>query len=110
MGCLERNTYYVNNNGTKFNMMPSREFFREFYDDLNIKFDYHVKFEVNEDEEQNDFNVKIKLELDDNNLIDMIVNVVFSGGEMSGKLSAKHKFELAPNFNYLLANKSKSEE
>jgi hypothetical protein len=110
MGCLERNTYYVNNNGTKFNMIPSREFFRNFYDDLNIKFDYHVKFEVNEDEEQNDFNVKIKLELDDNNLIDMIVNVVFSGGEMSGKLSAKHKFELAPNFNYLLANKSKSEE
>jgi hypothetical protein len=110
MGCLERNTYYVNNNGTKFNMIPSREFFREFYDDLNIKFDYHVKFEVNEDEEQNDFNIKIKLELDDDNLIDMVVNVVFSGGEMSGKLSAKHKFELAPNFNYLLANKSKSEE
>jgi hypothetical protein len=110
MGCLERNTYYVNNNGTKFNMIPSREFFRDFYDDLDIKFDYHVKFEVNEDDEENDFNVKIKLELDGENLIDMIVNVVFTGGEMSGKLSAKHKFELAPNFNYLLANKTKSEE
>lgn len=110
MGCLERNTYYVNNNGTKFNMIPSREFFRDFYDDLDIKFDYHVKFEVNEDDEENDFNVKIKLELDGENLIDMMVNVVFTGGEMSGKLSAKHKFELAPNFNYLLANKTKSEE
>ena len=110
MGCLERNTYYVNNNGTKFNMIPSREFFRDFYDDLDIKFDYHVKFEVNEDDEENDFNVKIKLELDGENLIDMIVNVVFTGGEMSGKLSAKHKFELAPNFNYLLTNKTKSSE
>lgn len=110
MCCLERNTYYVNNNGTQFNMIPSREFFREFYDDLNIKFDYHVKFEVNEDEEKNDFNIKIKLEMDDNKLIDMNVNVVFSGGEMSGKLSAKHKFELASNFNYLLSNKIKGSE
>jgi hypothetical protein len=110
MGCLERSTYYVNNNGTKFNMIPSREFFRDFYDDLDIKFDYHVKFEVNEEEEQNDFNVKIKLELDGKNLIDMIVSVVFTGGEMSGKLSAKHKFELASNFNYLLTNKTKSSE
>lgn len=110
MGCLERSTYYVNNNGTKFNMIPSREFFRDFYDDLDIKFDYHVKFEVNEEEEQNDFNVKVKLELDGKNLIDMIVSVVFTGGEMSGKLSAKHKFELASNFNYLLTNKTKSSE
>lgn len=110
MGCLERSTYYVNNNGTKFNMIPSREFFRDFYDDLDIKFDYHVKFEVNEEEEQNDFNIKVKLELDGKNLIDMIVSVVFTGGEMSGKLSAKHKFELASNFNYLLTNKTKSSE
>ncbi len=110
MGCLERNTYYVNNNGTKFNMIPSREFFRDFYDDLNIKFDYHVKFEVNEDEEQNDFNIKVKLDMDNSELIDMMVSVVFTGGEMSGKLSAKHRFELAPNFNYLLANKLKPEE
>jgi hypothetical protein len=110
MGCLERNTYYVNNNGTQFHTIPSREFFRDFYDDLNIKFDYHVKFEVSEDEEQNDFNIKVKLELDGDELINMNVSVIFTGGEMSGKLSAKHKFELAPNFNYLLANKSKSEE
>jgi len=110
MGCLERNTYYVNNNGTKFNMIPSREFFRDFYDDLNIKFDYHVKFEVNKDEEQNDFNIKVKLDMDNSELIDMMVSVVFTGGEMSGKLSAKHRFELAPNFNYLLANKLKPEE
>jgi hypothetical protein len=110
MGCLERSTYYVNKTGTELNMIPSREFFREFYDDLDIKFDYHVSFEVSEREDDNDFNMKIRLDLDSDNLINMVVSVVFTGGEMSGKLSAKHKFELAPNFNYLLANKSKSEE
>jgi len=110
MGCLERNTYYVNNNGTQFHTIPSREFFRDFYDDLNIKFDYHVKFEVSEDEEQNDFNIKVKLELDGDELINMNVSVIFTGGEMSGKLSAKHKFELASNFNYLLSNKTKGLE
>lgn len=110
MGCLERDTYYVNNNGTSFHMIPSREFFRDFYDDLNIKFDYHVKFELDEEEEDNnDFNVKIKLELDDSELINMSINVKFSGGEMSGKLSAKHTFELSPNFNYLLSTKIKEE-
>jgi hypothetical protein len=110
MGCLERSTYYINANGSQFHMIPSREFFRDFYDDLSIKFDYHVKFEVSKEEEQNDFNVKVKLELDNNELINMMVSVIFTGGEMSGKLSAKHKFELASNFNYLISNKEKGTE
>lgn len=110
MGCLERSTYYISANGSQFHMIPSREFFRNFYDDLDIKFDYHVKFEVSKEEQQNDFNVKVKLELDNSELINMIVNVIFTGGEMSGKLSAKHKFELASNFNYLISNKEKGTE
>jgi L-rhamnose mutarotase len=110
MGCLERSTYYINANGSQFHMIPSREFFRDFYDDLSIKFDYHVKFEVSKEEQQNDFNVKVKLELDNNELINMMVSVIFTGGEMSGKLSAKHKFELASNFNYLISNKEKGTE
>jgi hypothetical protein len=92
MGCVERNIYYLGNKGNSFNLLPSREFFREHYDNLNIKFDYHVNFEVNEDEEMNDFLIKIKLELDDNTLVDMQVIVKFAGSEMSGKLSAKYKF------------------
>ena len=66
--------------------------------------------EYESEEEQNDFNIKVKLELDGVNIIDMLVNVLFTGGEMSGKLSAKHKFELASNFNYILANKIKGSE
>jgi hypothetical protein len=111
MGCLERPVYFLGNNGNIFNMVPSREFFRKNYDDLNIKFDYHVNFNVNEeDEEMNDFNIKLKLDMDDSTLIDMNILVKFSSGEMSGKLSAKYKFDLADNFNYLISKKEMGSE
>ena len=109
MGCTERPVYYLSGNGNVFNHLPERDFFRTNYDDLKIKFDYHVNFTVSEEEENNDFNVKIKLELDDTTLIEMFVLVKFSGGEMSGKLSAKHKFELPENFNYLISKKQLGE-
>ena len=109
MGCLERPVYFLGKNGDIFNLVPSREFFREHYDDLKIKFDYHVNFTVSEEEENNDFTIKIKLELDDNTLIDMFILVKFSGGEMSGKLSAKYKFDIADNFNYLISKKQSSQ-
>ena len=111
MGCLERPVYFLGNNGNIFNMVPSREFFRKNYDDLNIKFDYHVNFNVNEeDEEMNDFNIKLKLDMDDSTLIDMNILVKFSSGEMSGKLSSKYKFDLADNFNYLISKKEMGSE
>jgi hypothetical protein len=109
MGCLERPIYYLSNNGNSFNLIPSREFFREYYDNLNLKFDYHVKFDVSDEEDMNDFNIKLKLDLDDQELINMFIIVKFSGGEMSGKLTAKYKYELASNFNYLISKKQSSE-
>jgi hypothetical protein len=110
MGCLERNLYFLGNNGNVFNMVPSRDFFRKNYEDLTLKFDYHVNFAVNEeDEEDNDFTIKIILELDEEQLIEMFINVKFASGEMSGKLNAKYKFELADNFNYLISKKELSE-
>ena len=90
-------------------MVPSRDFFRKYYDEINLKFDYHVNFEVSEEEENNDFRVKISLELEEEKLIDMTIFIKFSGSELSGKLSAKYKYELADNFNYLIANKEKSQ-
>ncbi len=110
MGCLERPVYFLGKNGDIFNLVPSRDFFRKYYDDLKIYFDYHVNFTVSEEEENNDFVIKIKLELDDNKLIDMFIIVKFSGGELSGKLSAKYKFDLADNFNYLISNKQFEQE
>ena len=106
MGCLERPTYFLSNNGNVFTHIPSREFFREFYDELNLKFDYHVNFEVSDEEDMNDFNIKIQLELEDQKLLDMSIIFKFSGGEMSGKLSAKYKFDLAPDFNYIISKKT----
>lgn len=111
MGCLERPIHYINSNGSVFHMIPSREFFRKFYDELDVKFDYHVNFTVNtEDDDANDFKMKIILEQDSKPLITLLIEVKFSGGEMSGKLSAKSKFELASDFNYLISKKSLAEE
>lgn len=108
LGCLERPTYYVGTKDEQFYLVPSREFFRKFYDDLDILFDYHVNFTVSEEEDKNDFNIKLKLELDESLLLDMNISVKFSGGEMSGKLSSKYKFELSPNFNYQIAKKEQN--
>lgn len=106
MDCLERDIYFIDGKGNNFYLIPSRDFFRKFYNDLDILFDYHVKFVVNSDEEENnDFIIKLKLMMDDKELISMNISVKFSGGEMSGKLSAKYKYELADNFNYLIGSK-----
>ena len=107
--CLERPVYFIAKNGEVFNMVPSRQFFRDFYDDITIKFDYHVNFAVDEDEENNDFNIKIKLELDEQKLIDMHVAIKFSGNEMSGKLKAVYKFDIADNFNFIISQKTEKE-
>lgn len=109
MGCIERPTYYLGNNGDLFYHIPSREFFRKFYDDINIKFDYHVKFIVSKEEDNNDFRIHLIMEMDEEKIIDMFIVVKFSGGEMSGKLSAKYKFELADDFNYKISKKTNTE-
>jgi hypothetical protein len=110
MGSLERTLYFFSNNGNNFNVVPSRDFFRKYYNDIELNFDYHVKFHYNEDdEESNDFKINLNLRLDDDNLIDMIIFIKFTGGELSSKLSAKYKFELVDNFNYKIAQKRLSE-
>lgn len=107
MGCGEKPVYYLSNNGNVFNYLPERDFFRKYYDDLTIKFDYHTKFAVSEDEDNNNFKIKIKLELDGEKLLDLNIIVKFSN-EMSGKLSAQYKFDLSPEFNYLITTKKTS--
>lgn len=104
MGCLERPTYYLGQNGNIFNLIPSRQFFRDHYDDLIIKFDYHQVFKVKEDEDDNNFKIKIKLLLDDEELIDMNV-VIKMTSEMSGRLTTKYNFNLSSHFNYLVSLK-----
>jgi hypothetical protein len=106
LGCFERMTYYLGNNGNVFNQIPSRDFFRQVYDDLKVTFDYHVKMLVDEEEENNDFIIKVNLDMDDNPLINFNITVKFTGGDISSKLSAKYKFELADDFNFRVSEKN----
>ena len=103
MGCLERPIYYLSSKGENFVQVPNREFFRKNYDRLDVQFDYHVKFQVSEDEENNMFKFKVKIFFDKDHLADLDVIIGFSGGEFSGKLNAKYKFDLPTNFNYLVS-------
>lgn len=108
LGCLERPVLYLGNKGNSFHQVPSRKFFRDNYEDLEVKFDYHVKMVVDENEEENnDFVIKMKIGIDGNPLMDCVVSVRFSGGEMSGKLSAKYAFEPVDNFNTIVSEKTK---
>ena len=108
LNCMERPVYYLGSNGETFNQVPKRQFFRDYYDDMKIKFDYHVKMVVDEEEEENnDFNIKMVLELDGDILMNINITVKFSGGEMSGKLTSKYTFDPVDNFNVLVSNKIK---
>jgi hypothetical protein len=97
MGSIERNLYYISNNN--MDIIPSRSFFRENYDDLSIMFDYHVKFE---DESLDHFPINIKVELNNKEFINLVIETRFSGGEFSSSLNSKYKFELPSNFNFII--------
>jgi hypothetical protein len=107
IGCIERDVIFVSKNGAEFIMLPSRQFFRNNYDEIDILFDYHVKFKIENDEDNNNFKFKLNINYLDEELIKMNIVIGFSGGEFSSKLTAKYKFELNPSFSYLI---SKSEE
>ncbi len=71
---------------------------------MKIHFDYHVNFAVAEEEENNDFRVKVKLILDESKLMDLNIHIKMTK-EMSGKLTASYKFDLSSQFNYLISSK-----
>jgi hypothetical protein len=101
MGCLERPIYYVGIGGKDFNLLPSREFFRENYDNLQLLFDYHVNFEISQLD--NDFKIKLILNFENEKLIEMDIIIKFSGSELSSKLSSKYRYEIPTNFNYIIS-------
>jgi hypothetical protein len=110
MNCMERPVYYISNGGNNFIQIPSRSFFRENYDKIDLQFDYHVKFQVSSEEENNNFKFKIKLLIEEEELLSMTIIVGFSGGEFSSKLNAKYKYDLPENFNYIISKIGKNEE
>jgi hypothetical protein len=110
MGCLERDIYYLSKGGDDFLKIPSREFFRNHYDDLDVLFDYHVKFKTSPEEDGNKFNFKIKINKGDDTLMTLSIVIGFSGGEFSSKINAKYKFDVPDNFNYIVSKISDNYE
>jgi len=104
MGCLERDVYYLSKDGNNFFRIPSRKFFRDNYDDMKVKFDYHVKFnkDLSEEDSEN-FVIKTKVLFREEEIFSTNIVIDFSGGKFSSKLSAKYKFEIPQNFNYLIS-------
>jgi len=99
LGALERPAYYLGSNGRAFVQAPSRDFFRNNYDRFSVKFDYHVKMIVDQDDEDNnEFVIKILLEMDNELLLSVYINVDFVGG-ISSRLTAKYRFEPVSDFN-----------
>lgn len=107
LGSYERDVYYVDKKGEEFVLIPSKDFFRKNYENLDLYFDYHVSYDQYNtiEETDGDFNIKIKIELDEETILNMRIKIGFQGGEISNKLSAKYKFDLNDNFNYLVSKK-----
>lgn len=107
LGCRDRNMFYLGNNGNIFTMVPTVKFFREGYEHLQVKFDYHVELTIKKEERKNDFQIRIILELDDKPLMNCEVGVNFGRQEFSGHLSARYKFGMEPDFNERIYEKMK---
>lgn len=105
LGCTEKTVYYLSGGGNKFVQVPPRQFFREHYKDIKVKFDYHVKLSVEDVEEDNDFTMDVKLYLDRELLMGFEMAVRFSGQEMGEKLTSKYSFGLPEDFNYKVSKK-----
>lgn len=105
IGCTEKTTYYLSNNGDKFTQVPSRQFFRDNFKDIKVKFDYHVKLIVDDLEDNNDFKIDIKLYLDKEILMSLNIVIKFTSYEMNDKLTAKYLFDIPDNFNYRISSK-----
>lgn len=108
MGCSEKTTYYLANGGNIFTQVPSRDFFRKNYKDIRVKFDYHVKLVVSNEEENNDFTIDVKFYLDKEILVSLNIVVKFTSYEMNDKLTAKYQFTMPDNFNFKVSSKQES--
>jgi hypothetical protein len=75
--------------------IPTRQWFRDNYDDMIVEYDYHQRVSS----EDNDSQFRIKLKLNDNSLMTMKLFTGFSGGEMSGKLNTKMNIDYVSDWN-----------
>jgi len=97
---IELNYFHSNH----FYKIPSRQFFRDNFDDFRIKFDYHVELTQEGEEDKNDSQFEIIMELDSKDLLNLDLRTGWSGGEMSGNLSTKIKLDFSDEYNLIIKN------
>jgi hypothetical protein len=94
----EKDTYYFGNSGNEFKKLPGRQFFRDMYQKIDVKYDYHVDLtDIDVDDETADF--AIRYDLDGEPLAKLNLTNSWSGGEMSGNLNIKMDLDLNKDFN-----------
>lgn len=98
----ENEVYYFGNSGNEFSKLPGRQFFRDMYSKIDVKYDYHVDLtDIELDEDKNgDFTIRYDLNGEPLARINLINS--WSGGEMSGNLSIKMSLDLNKEFNELI--------
>lgn len=106
----ERDVYYFGNNGNEFKKLPGRQFFRDMYDNINVKYDYHVDLTDIEVEEDKDGDFIIRYDLDGEPLAKLNLTNSWSGGEMSGNLNIKMTLDLNNEFNEMIDSSEKSDD
>ena len=77
--------------------IPTRRWFRENYENMDVEYDYHQK--VLSEEEDVDSQFKIRLTLDGKKLLTMNLFTGFRGGEMSGNLNTKMIIDYVSDWN-----------
>lgn len=98
----EQDVYYFGNSGNEFNKLPGRQFFRDAYDRIEVKYDYHVDLTDIDLDEDKEGDFIIRYDLDGEPLAKLNLKNSWGGGEMSGNLSIKMTLDLNNDFNSLI--------
>jgi hypothetical protein len=94
MNIEDTDVYYFGK--SDFYHIPSKQWFRDNYENMNVEYDYHQKVS---EEAEDDSQFRIRIELNERKLMELELYTGFSGGEMAGKLNSKIKIHFEPDFN-----------
>lgn len=99
IGSTEKANYFVTTNSLL--RMPERDFFRNNTDNFELEYYFHTELTPDENIDNNTFNFSIRMKLNNEKFIDVIMATKMSGGEMSGKLSTKTSIDFSDKINFI---------
>lgn len=108
----ESTSYYFSKSGEEYTKLPSRQFFRDSYEELDVKYDIHVDLtDINIDDEDNtdntDNDFTIRYDLNDIPMFKINVNYSWTK-EMKGTLKSKMTIDINNDFNDIVENEMDS--